>query len=74
MRLKKFLQSYNTDLLNKDELNKLSELNSQSLEYNRLLKRKSKLNQELKDINLKIKSINKLHSEFASHLKKMVNI
>ena len=53
MRLKKFLQSYNTDLLNKDELNKLSELNSQSLEYNRLLKRKSKLNQELKDINLK---------------------
>ena len=58
MRLKKFLQSYNTDLLNKDELNKLSELNSQSLEYNRLLKRKSKLNQELKDINLKIKSIN----------------
>ena len=70
MRLKKFLQSYNTDLLNKDELNKLSELNSQSFEYDRLLKRKNKLNQELKDINLKIKSINKLHSEFASHLKK----
>ena len=70
MRLKKFLQSYNTDLLNKDELNKLTELNSLSSEYNQLVKRKTKLNKEVKAINLKIKSIDRLHSEFASHLKK----
>ena len=57
MRLKKFLQSYNTDLLNKDELNKLSELNSLSSEYNQLVKRKTKLKKEVKANKLKIKSI-----------------
>ncbi len=66
MRLRK---SYNPDLLNKNELSKLSELNSLSNEYDRLIKRKNRLSTELKDINLRIKSIQNLHSEFASHLK-----
>ena len=43
MKLFQSLKSFKNDLLNKDQLQKLSELESLEPNYNRLLKRKEKI-------------------------------
>jgi hypothetical protein len=60
-------QSYKKNLLNKDELIKLTQLES---EHNRLLKRKEKITHQLKDLNNRIKITEDSHSEFILHLKR----
>ena len=67
MKLFNSTYSYKNNLLNKDELRKLTELKS---ERNRLLKRKEKITHQLKDLNNRIKTTEDSHSEFILHLKK----
>ncbi len=71
MKLFQSLKSFKNDLLNKDQLQKLGELESLEPNYNRLLKRKEKITDELRTLNNQIKAIEDTHSDFTVQLKKI---
>ena len=72
MKLFQSLKSFKNDLLNKDQLQKLGELESLEPNYNRLLKRKEKITDELRTLNSQIKAIEDTHSDFTVQLKKII--
>ena len=71
MKLFQSLNSLKKNLLNKDQLQKLGELESLELNYNRLLKRKEKITDELRNLNNQIKAIEAPHSDYIIQFKKI---
>ena len=63
MKLFQSLKSFKNDLLNKDQLQKLGELESLEPNYNKLLKRKEKINKGNKKTN-KILFIHTIYNNY----------
>ncbi|HIG90679.1 MAG: hypothetical protein ABGW67_04035 [Flavobacteriaceae bacterium] len=64
------LKLLKANLLNKEELSKLNELESLAPEYERLLKTRKRLSEKLKDLNSRIKIVEDYQLEVALLLKK----
>ena len=71
MKLFQSLKSLKNNLLNNDQLQKLGELESLELNYNRLLKRKETITDELRNLNNQIKAIKDTHSDYIVQFKKI---
>ena len=64
------LKSLKGNLLNKEELSKLNELESLTPEYESLLKTRKKLSEKLRDLNSRIKIVEDYQQEVMLLLKK----
>ena len=64
------LKSLKGNLLNKEELSKLNELESLTPEYESLLKTRKRLSEKLRDLNSRIKTVEGYQQEVMLLLKK----